>query len=151
MIKKLLALASIFFTLSTAHSQISYTVKYLITKEKCHYCNKTTTMKLPLKIYNLKGDEAANILAIEVAKLFELSLALRVFENEDCTSSLNKLDKHDIRQDEFSSNNAIKEFSYTKNEVDEFVNKGSIQTFGELYPNTLKDCYTIVINAYKNK
>jgi len=138
------------FLVCFAKAQISYKVEYKIVTEKCHYCNKVFSLKYPLKIYNISGSEPANVMAIEVAKFFENSLKMQLYEKEDCSSTLNRNTTHEIQQEELSNSDQVNSFNYSKSVVDEFINNGSIQRYGTSYPNTLRDSYQVVFAAYKN-
>ena len=148
--KKIFCFVIPLFLVCIAKSQITYKVDYKVVTEKCHYCNKSFTAKYPLKIYNISGADPANALAIEVAKFFESGVEMHLYEEEDCSSSLNRNTKHVIQQEEMSNYDQVKSFNYNKNSADEFVNNGFIQRYGTLYPNTLRDSYQVVLAAYKN-
>jgi hypothetical protein len=146
--KKMFTLISLFI-LQTSFAQISYSVDYKVVKQTCHFCQKDLTTKFPLKIYNIGGAEPANILAIEVANFFQSSLKVQKFEDETCFSLDSKSDKHVFNNSDMKSSNITNRFQYSNSEASNYVNKGPIQEFGALYPNSLREAYSVVLAAYK--
>ncbi|MHA8101468.1 hypothetical protein PQG46_06490 [Aquirufa nivalisilvae] len=130
---------------------LQYSVEYLLITQTCHYCKKSLTIEVPNKIYNLPSNKVTDCLAVESAKMFSNALQTKAFDKEGCTSEDNRNTTHVFHQDEMRSTKVTKSQNYSTISADQIINSGLIQDFGELFPNTLKDSYEIVLAAYKNK
>ena len=72
-----------------------------------------------------------------------------LFEDESCFSLDNRSDKHVFNNSDMKSSNSTNRFKYLNSDANTFVNNGPIQKLGTLYPNSLREAYSVVLAAYK--